>query len=261
MMLFAVAPAVAPIIGGLLHDWFGWRSVFYFLSGYSALVTALLFFRVPETLSIDKRQSIHPANIARLYRDTLVHPRFLRLVLTTAFIFSGMFVYVAGAPSFIYDFFNLASDDFYILFAPLVCGLMVGAWISGKLSHRWPMESTVKLALLSLFIGAMLNVAQAYWLEPELVLSIIPLIFYTCGLGIAMPALTVLSMDCFPYNRGSATAMQGFTQMMGNALNTSIVVPLLIAQPLTMALGQAVFLMCALLLWWRLPSAKNKMEH
>lgn len=253
MMLFAVAPAIAPIIGGLLHDWFGWRSVFYFLASYSALVMVLLIFRVSETLALDMRQSIHPANIAKVYGNTLKHSRYIRLVLITASIFSGMFVYVAGAPSFIYEFFNLGSGDFYLLFVPLVCGLIFGSWLSGMLSYRWRMEQTVKLALLSLFIGTVLNVTQAYYLKPMLLVSIVPLIFYTCGVGIAMPALTVLAMDCFPNNRGSATAMQGFTQMMGNAMNVSIVVPLLIAQPLTMALGQFAFIMCAFLLWWRLP--------
>ena len=69
-----------------------------------------------------------------------------------------------------------------------------------------------------------------------------------------MPVMTVLSLDCFPNNRGSASAMQGFVQMLGNALIASLLVPLLSHQPSHLALGQAALVAIALLLWWRIPA-------
>jgi len=254
-MLFAVAPAIAPIIGGALDDWFGWRSVFYFLAGFAALVLMLMMLHVPETLAPELRQSFHPLNVARVYGRTLTHKRFAKIILITASIFAGMFLYVAGAPSVIYEYLQLDSNDFYLLFVPLVCGLIFGSWVSGKLSHRWSMERTVNLALSLQVIGVVLNLAQAHWLAPMIFTSIAPLIFYTCGIGIAMPALSIMAVDCFPQNRGTATAMQGFSQMISNAFMSSIAVPILIKLPVYLALGQAALLACALILWWRVPSA------
>ncbi|MDH5369222.1 MAG: Bcr/CflA family drug resistance efflux transporter, partial [Gammaproteobacteria bacterium] len=71
---------------------------------------------------------------------------------------------------------------------------------------------------------------------------------------IAMPAMTVMSLDCFPNNRGTASALQGFVQMMANALIASLAVPLLSQQADHLALGQLVLFACALLLWWYLPT-------
>jgi len=261
MMLFAIAPAIAPVIGGWLHDLFGWHSVFYFLAIYAVLVFLLVFFMIPETLAVEQRQSFRPLKVMRVYGRTLVHARFLVLVFIVANFFAGIFLYIAGAPTFIFDFLNLQSNDFGVLFVPMVAGLILGAALSARLAHRWPIESTIKLALIIMILGALLNVMQSLYLNTMISTSVIPLVLYSCGTGMAMPAITVMALDCFPNNRGTASAMQGFIQMTANALIASIAVSLLSFQASHFALGQAVLLSVALLFWWRLPEeAPAKIE-
>lgn len=257
MMLFGVAPAVAPVIGGWLHHAFGWHSVFFFLALYSALMFVVVFLRVPETLPIGMRQSFHPLHVARIYGQSLVHRRFQSLVFMSACMFGGMFFYVTAGPTVVYDFLQLKESQFAYLFAPMVGGMIFGSWVSGQLAHRWSAERTVMLALFFMIFGSVLNVVQALSLSPQLAISIIPLVFYTIGSGIAMPAMTVLALDCFPKNRGAAAAMQGFVQMMGNALLSSLVVPVLSFQPAWLALGQLSLIAIALLLWKFLPAQKT----
>ncbi len=257
MMLFAIAPAIAPLIGGWLHDAFGWHSVFYFLALYSALVLVLVVMQIPETLPLSARQSFHPAKVARVYGRTLVHRRFQSLAFIVACYFGGMFLYIAGAPTVVYDYLQLDSTAFSLLFVPMVVGMSLGAWLSGRVAHHWPRERNIRLALVMMSLGALSNLAQALWLEPEPLTLIAPLVLYTFGIGIAMPAMMILSLDCFPNNRGTASAMQGFVQMVGNALITSIAVPLLSPQASHLALGQVVLIVIALLIWWRLPTTPN----
>ena len=257
MMLFGLAPAVAPIIGGWLHDAFGWHSVFYFLALYSGLVLLLILLHIPETLPLSARQSFHPASVMRVYSRTLMHRRFQTLIFMVACYFGGMFLYVAAAPTLVFDFLNMDTHDFFWLFMPMVGGMMSGAWISGALAHRWRQERTLNLALALMAVGTLLNSAQALWLSPLPVTTILPLVIFSTGLGIAMPAMTVLSLDCFPNNRGSASAMQGFVQMVGNALIASVIVPLLSSDPAHLALGQTLLIAIALLLWWRIPALKT----
>jgi DHA1 family bicyclomycin/chloramphenicol resistance-like MFS transporter len=254
MMLFAVAPAVAPIIGGWLEQAFGWHSVFYFLALYSALMMVLILLKVPETLPTSMRQSFHPVKVARVYGHTLVHRRFQSLVFMMACYFGGMFLYIAAAPTVVFDFMKLDVNDFWVLFVPLVSGLILGSWLSGYLSHRWHAERTITLALTLMTVGTVLNAAQALTLSPMMVTTIIPLVFYTTGIGIAMPAMTVMSLDCFPHNRGAASAVQGFVQMMANALIASLVVPILGHRPDGLALGQVSLVVITLLLWRYLPA-------
>ena len=254
MMLFAVAPAIAPIIGGWLHDLFGWHSVFYFLAIYASAVFFLVYFYLAETLVPALRQSFHPVKVARVYGRTLVHSRFLLLVFVVASSFGGMFLYIAGAPTVIFDFLKLGSTDFGVMFVPIVIGLILGSGLSSRLAHRWPIESTIKLALTLMVLAALMNVTQAFWLTTMISTTVLPLALYACGMGIAMPALTVMALDCFPNNRGTASALQGFVQMIANALVASFAVPLLSFQPSYLALAQLALLFFAILLWWKLPN-------
>lgn len=100
----------------------------------------------------------------------------------------------------------------------------------------------------------MLNAAQALILSPLVVTTIISLVFYTTGIGIAMSAMTVLALDCFPQNRGAASAVQGFVQMIANTLIASLAVPMLDHRPDGFALGQVSLIIITLLLWRYLPA-------
>ena len=257
MMLFAIAPAIAPVIGGWLHELFGWHSVFYFLALFAVIIFFLVLFHIPETLNSEHRQSFHPVNVARVYGRTLMHHRFQVLIFIVAFYFAGLFLYIAAAPTIIYDFLKLESNDFALMFFPMVAGLIFGAWLSGRVAHSWPMERTIKLSLTLMLIGSLLNIAQALWLTPMVISSVIPLMLYSSGIGIAMPAMTVLALDCFPKNRGTASALQGFVQMMANAFVASLAVPFLNQQPIHLAMGQLLLLAIALLLWWLIPSSSK----
>ena len=254
MMLFAVAPAIAPVIGGWLEDAFDWRSVFYFLALYSGLMLVMILLWISETLPKSMRQSFHPVHVGRIYIRTLVHRRFQSLVLMMACYFGGMFLYIAGAPTVIFDFLKLDVQDFGVL----VAGLIFGAWLSGRLAHRWPAERTVTLALTLMTLGTVLNTVQAMALSPLVVTTIMPLVFYTTGIGIAMPAMTVLALDCFPQNRGAASAVQGFMQMMANALIASLAVPFLGHRPDWLALGQLSLVVITFLLWRYLPQVSEE---
>jgi len=92
-LLFTVAPAIAPFVGGWLHDHFRWRSVFWFLSGFAALLFILIIV-IKETLVQEYRKSIHPLVIFHIYSRTLMPRHFLNLAFSLSFSFAGLFLYI-----------------------------------------------------------------------------------------------------------------------------------------------------------------------
>jgi len=251
MLLFALAPAIAPVLGGWLHDQFGWRSIFWFLGFFGSLLVLLGFF-ISETLDLDKRRSIHPGAVVKVYVSAILHPRFPLLILCLSFSFAGLFLYIAGAPSVIYNFLGLGSEDFGWLFIPIVAGLMLGASISARLAHRWPSRRTISVGLILMILATAINIIMANLASANTFTVISPLLLYVTGLSVMMPAITVLALDCLPTHRGTAASMQGFLQMMTNAGVASLAVPLLNGRWLNFVLGQAVFLLIAAGLWYRL---------
>ena len=131
-LVFGVAPAIAPVVGGVLLNVFGWRAVFWLLL---ALVVALLTWaskRLPETLPVSARQSLLPRHLWRNYVNVLRRPEFLLLAAIPALNFAAFFLYIASAPSFLMDLLGVSSYGFAWLFIPMITGVMIGAFISGR---------------------------------------------------------------------------------------------------------------------------------
>jgi DHA1 family bicyclomycin/chloramphenicol resistance-like MFS transporter len=248
-LLFAIAPAIAPVLGAWLHNYFGWRSVFWFLACYGGLLVLLAIF-IEETLAIDKRQSFHPTSVFKVYIKTLVHKQFPLMSLSLTFAFAGLFLYIAGAPTVIYDFLGLGSNDFGLQFIPMVIGMMSGAFVSSFLSRHCSGNRIIYYAFAIMIVAVLLNLLQLALFEPGVLNIIGPLVVYVFGLAMLMPAITIRALDCFPHNRGAAASMQGFFQMFINALVASIAVPLLHTKIEYFVFGQFVFLSMALTLWF-----------
>ncbi|HED13659.1 MAG TPA: Bcr/CflA family efflux MFS transporter [Gammaproteobacteria bacterium] len=250
MILFAVAPAIAPIIGGVLESGLGWRSVFYFLALYAVLTMVMVYTVIPETLPSSDRQSLQLSTLLAGYRQLLRHWQFMALILALSIAFSGLFLYIAGAPTILFDFLGLGSGDFGFQFVPMVAGLMFGAYVTGRLTHRWSSQKIVHVAFGVLAVACVLNLLQVLWLPAYLLTVIGPLVVYAVGIAMALPGLSILALDCFPRRRGMASALQSFLQMSSSALVASLVVPFLKDSLGRFVFGQIAFTVLAALLWW-----------
>ena len=249
MLVFALAPAVAPIIGGWLHSVAGWRSVFWFLTGLGIFLWLLVALRLPETLSPQSRHSPHPAHIARSYRRALSTRRFVMLIAIFALNFGGFFLYIAGSPAVIYDFLHLGARDFWRLFVPLVACLMLGAFLSGRLAGRCTPAQAAAIGTLVMIVGAGINLLSNMLLPSSPVSVIAPLAIYMTGMALSMPNMTLLVLDVFPHHRGLSAALQGFTQTLFNSIVAGAITPWASVSPQTMAATMLGLNLCALLLW------------
>ena len=221
-------------------------------------IVVLIIFRALSRIAkrvvrtATNRRSIRPSAVARVYLSALMHNRFPALIFSFSLGFAGLFLYIAGAPTVIYDFLGLGGEDFGWLFIPIVAGLVLGASISGRLAHRWPAQRTISAGLLMMILATVLNMLAVSMTTANILFVIGPLVFYVIGLALMMPAITVLALDCLPTHRGTAASMQGFLQSMSNAAVASFAVPMLSGSWSNFVFGQLVFLLLAAGLWYRL---------
>ncbi len=249
MVMFGAAPALAPVIGGLLHDVAGWRSVFVFLSLFGAAVWLFTFRRMPETLPPVARVSVAPHFVLASYGRALANARFMALVLVLALAFAGMFLYIAASPELIYGLLGYGVNDFWRLFAPLVCGIVLGGWLSSRLAERIPPVTMVTTGFAVMAVAVSLNLLQAHWLPVQPFTALAPLPLYSLGLALCMPNVTVLALDCYPHQRGMASALQAFLQLSANALVAALLVTVLSRSLAWRSLGMTGFYLAAAMLW------------
>lgn len=249
MLMFALAPAAAPVIGGYLHDAFGWRSVFVFLALFGGALWWLIYRYLPETLPSEHRRSIHPLAVGRAYGRMLTHAGFMALTFMVALNFGAMFLYIAGAPVLIYEHLGLGADDFAALFVPLVAGIMLGSYVSGRLAGHVDALRTIAIGYGSMLLAAILNVAQAYALPGHPVLVVAPVALYAFGNALAAPSLSLLAFEYFPKDRGTASAAQGFMQTVSPAVVSGILVAAVIHSVPATANSMLALLAASLSLW------------
>ena len=258
MLVFAAAPAAAPIIGGWLHEWFGWRSVFWFLLGFALLLAVSIWRLLPETVPMEARQSFAPRFVARSYLRAFAHPRYMQLILVFALLFGGMFLYVAAAPAILIDHLGQRETDFWKFFVPLVTGLIIGSRLTRWLAGRLSMTATMALGLSISGLAVLYNLLQVS-LQPAdqmhgVWLTVTPITLYVMGMATTMPALNITALDYWPAQRGLASALQGATQMAFAGIVSGVLVAQLADSLLALAIGMASLYLAALALWgvwWR----------
>lgn len=242
-MMFALAPAIAPVIGGWLQTFFGWRSVFAFLVLSTAGLWLACWKLLPETLPLEKRQSLRPGYLGRTYWKVFTSPAFLFACAALSLNFSGFFIYVLSAPVFLMQHLGIAETGFLWLFGPAMGGLMSGSWLSGRLAGKRSLSSTIALGYGVMACAALINLALNLFLPPSLPWSVLPLFVYTLGMALAMPCLTILALDPFPAQRGLAASCQTFFQSGFNSLAAALIAPALWGSTLTLALGMGSLLL------------------
>lgn len=126
-MIFSIAPAVAPILGGWIVIWFDWRSIFLFLAFYTVILLAFCYWRLPETLPMEKRQPFNPRFLASSYGQILRSPLFHIKAGIVALNFAGLFLFITAAPETLPKQLHLGPSQFGWLFIPCVSGIFMGA--------------------------------------------------------------------------------------------------------------------------------------
>jgi DHA1 family bicyclomycin/chloramphenicol resistance-like MFS transporter len=249
MMVFGLAPAIAPILGGWLHVAFGWRSVFLFLGAFGLFMLITCFRALPESLPATERHQFHPGLIAANYWKVLRHARFLLLALSIGIAFGGFALYIGSAANFVMHILNLPETAFGWLFIPLISGMMIGSALSARWASKFSAGWMIRAGYLCMLAAATASVGYNFVFQAQVPWAVLPLTLYSFGLAIMTPAVTVMALDIFPENRGLAASLQSFIQMLTFAIISGVVAPLLFDSGLKLALGMVVGLILSFICW------------
>jgi DHA1 family bicyclomycin/chloramphenicol resistance-like MFS transporter len=248
-MIFSIAPAVAPVLGGWIVTFFDWRAIFLSLFVYTVALGVYCWRRLPETLPRERRQAFNPRFVARNYRAIFSSFLFHMKVGVIALNFGGLFLYIAAAPVMLPESLHLGPSQFAWLFIPSVSGIFLGALAANRIAGKMRFERQIAIGFCFMLAAVSCNVTYHIFLPPALPWTVIPLFFYTFGSSVIGPGATLMALDLFPHIRGTAASCQSFIVTLTGAVVAGIVAPALSHSVLGLALGQAAFALGALTLW------------
>jgi DHA1 family bicyclomycin/chloramphenicol resistance-like MFS transporter len=219
-MLMALAPAVAPTLGGVLLLVLPWPSVFIFLGIYGAAMIVLIRVFLPE--SLPGVQSLHPRVIARNYGELLSDPFFLTVTFTSGLIYAGLMVYLASS-SFVYiDMLGVAPEHFGLVFLSSVAGYMAGSAVSARLSRSRDSEQIMRLGVIMAMSASLLVLVCSNTWPSSVLALMLPMVLYSIAMGLVLPHSMAIALRPFAHIAGTASALLGFIQMALSAVASGL---------------------------------------
>jgi MFS transporter, DHA1 family, multidrug resistance protein len=209
----ALAPMLAPIAGGFLHEVWGWRSVFVVLAGIGVLLALAFAALIPETNTYRDANALNARGMASNYANLFRSRVYVTFALVMALLFSGQLIFISTSSFVLVDDLGVSETTFGFSFGFVAAGIMLGATISRRLAGKWPSRRIVLTAATFGFAAAVVMASLAAAGVAHLVAIVVPMFILAAGNGMARPAATAAALTEFPRTAGLAAAVLGFSQM------------------------------------------------
>ena len=248
-MGMAVAPMIAPMIGGFLQEYIGWQAAFWALCAAGLFTWLLCWLDLGETNTNKSRSLLTQIHS---YPTLLRSRRFWAYSACAGFGSATFFAMLGGAPFVGHQIYGLSPSEFgiYFLFTPL--GYMVGNFITGRFAHLFGIYRMMIAGTLITAVGMSVSLLLIYQG------ALNPLVFFgltiTIGLGngLVIPNATAGMLGIFPKLAGTAAGLGGALMTLTGAAISAIVASLLSVErgiyPLLLCIIAAALLalVCAL---------------
>lgn len=248
-LIFGVAPALAPIVGGWILTIAGWRAIFWALAAFTAAVMLLSIGALPETHPRERRVRFAPKPLLRTYAAIVRDRRFVLLGLAASFNFGALFTYIASAPAIVLNLLHLNEREFAWLFVPTIGGMMIGSATSGRLAGRISTLRTVRIGYSLMGLGVLANLLVSTLLPPGVPWTVLPVGLTGMGVSLAFPTLTLLMLDRFPAVRGAAASVQAALTLSFSAVVSGLIAPRVCHSTLTLALTSGALIASGFAMW------------
>ncbi len=216
-MAVAMAPAVGPLIGGYVHVWLGWQANFVLLAGITAVVAALVWRFLPETLALENRIGGRPISIARDYGRLLLRRGFMGYALPAALLVGGLFAFITAAPFVLIERMGVATQHYGIYYAALVLAYFFASLAANRIVGRIGVERLLRAALWISVAGGVATIAVVLLhATPGSLTAAVSL--STFGLGFLFATAPIRALAAGDAQHGLTAALLGSLEMGGGAL-------------------------------------------
>ncbi|MEU9322857.1 multidrug effflux MFS transporter [Streptomyces canus] len=226
MLIGGVAPIVAPLIGGQILRVTDWRGVFVVLTVIGALLAALVWVRLPETLPSAERHTGGVGEALHSMRRLLADLPFTGYLLTGGFAFAALFAYISASPFVIQEIYGASPQTFSLLFGVNSVGLVIVGQINGKvLVGRVSLDRVLGVGLLvvTAAAAALLLMATGTFGEVGLAPVAAALFVLMSAMGVTLPNAQSLALLRTKHSAGSASALLGTSSFLIGAIASPLV--------------------------------------
>ena len=245
MACTSIAPMLAPLIGGQVLWFLGWRAIFWVLAGIGIAALVMSYFRLPETLRPEYRQPLVLSQVLKRFGELVRHRAFMGSAFTTSFMFSALRSFLSGSPFVFIERYGIAPRNYGLIFGGMVVFMTIGSLLNARFVRRLGSGRILRTAVIvplvcgiaSLVLGQIEARYGTIGMWP-IVACFAPQIATISLIG---PNAMALALQRYPHMAGTASSLMGVMQFgigslfgaaVGQAYDGTI-------GPMTVAMGLA----------------------
>ncbi|HWV53688.1 multidrug effflux MFS transporter [Pseudorhodoplanes sp.] len=248
-LVMAFGPVSAPLIGGLLHALFGWRSAFAALLAFGLVLAVTVARKLPETLSEKPDERMSLSSLMTGYRDLVRIRDFNLFLLIGAASYTGLIGWLAAVPFIYQSRFGLTPLMLSFSISASATGYLIGTSIATRIVVRTGIVSTMGIGAAVMLAGA-LAICATVALDPESVIWVTAAVALNlAGFGLLFPQTIAGGLSCSAERAGAASSLLGFAPQVSAAILSAWVVSKITSDAWPAALAVLATAVLALVLW------------
>lgn len=211
-MGMAIAPMIAPTIGGVLEALYDWRASFAFLATFG-LLTLIVVYRLQRETNPYRGGSEGMGRVLKGYGALFRTPVFWGYALTAGFTAAAFFAFVAGAAYVVIDLMGRTPLEYGLYFGLVSVGYIIGNFSSGRYAAK---VGPHRMIHIGCFLAATAVAAMAilHWVFPMAPLALfLPMLFVGLGNGLVLPSCLAGAVSVKPEVAGAASGLAGSLQI------------------------------------------------
>jgi len=211
--VFALAPLVAPTIGGWLLVHFSWRAIFVVLTLFAGTLFVVIVFGFAESLKAPDRDALRLGRLVRNYQTFLASRVCLGYALLNGLCWAGIFAFLSASPFVFITVYGVAPEHYGYYFAVLAVALVIGALSNKRLLRRHAHDRVLRWGLMATVAGgaAVLAACITRWGGAGGVMA--GFMLYIWGQAVVAPNAMAAALEPVPHMAGTGAALLGVVQM------------------------------------------------
>ncbi len=219
-LIMMLAPLFAPMIGSTILHLSSWPSIFIFLLIYTVIIGLLIYQNIPETRVIHAQKT----SAFQRYLMVLKHRRALGFIFAMCFSSGGMFAFITGSPSVYMGYFGVSEAIFPFLFGANIVSLISANRLNVLLLKRYDAHQLLSLGqFIQLIAGIILLSYVMLFSKPDLAVVVILVMLFVGSQGFIVSNAVSSTVEFFPHNSGTASALLGASGFGAGALTGTLV--------------------------------------
>ncbi len=210
VVIFLLVPVVAPAIGKVMLNLYGWKFIFYSQLLFGLFVMIWVWKRQPETLKKANRKKITSSLFIDGIKEFLKHKYAVVFTIFSGFVTGSFMVYLSASQQIFQEQYNLV-EEFPYIFAGLAIGIGLATFLNGTFVMKLGMFKLVSIFTV-LFTVIPLVYIFLFYGEPNpsstILIGFFVLEFF--ALGFLFGNTRALAMEPIGHIAGIGAAINGF---------------------------------------------------